>query len=351
MALLVFASNVAVRSRLLRRLSARRRHVVGVESEAEAEKQWMRMCFSAIVVAPLSCEDDAVYRRLRAAFGRYRPFVLAVLPGASAVEVRATLAGGADDVITSDDEGELEARLAVLEARGAECVPSSLLHALAAGVAHEIRNPLNGACLHVEVAQRALTARAPDDTQSALSAVRRDLARIEHLVDEFVAYAEARSSLVRADLVATTRRALERTAIERSPANLHVVLPTTPLYTVHDVERLSTAIYHLIRNGLDAAGAEGEVTATLRAATRDVQILVEDTGPGPRAGIDVFAPFAKTERFGFGLGLGLPTAQRIALQHGGYLSLSRHSGRTAASLVLPIAGCERTIAAAPATTG
>jgi signal transduction histidine kinase len=339
MTLLIYAADSDVRSRLMRRLSRRSRRLVGVGTEPDAARQWMRTYFSAILVArgrgeAGSGSDVTLCRRLRAAFGRHRPPVLFVLPGADADEVRAGLAAGADDVATSDDSDALEARLAVIEAQARETVPLSLLSALASGVAHEVRNPLNGACLHVEVAERASSAGEREEVRSALSAVLRDLARIENLADAFVSYAEARSSFACIDVVATTRRALARVALESSSARVHAALPPGPVYALHDVERLSIAICQLLRNALNAAGPGGEVIASLRAERKDVQILVEDTGPGPRPGLDVFAPFATTEPPH--LGLGLPTAQRIAVEHGGYLSLSRQDGKTAAALVLPI---------------
>jgi signal transduction histidine kinase len=345
---LLVASDPPIRSRLRRRLARTGREVVLAASEAEAERAWMQTYFSVIVLAPAasaarsapgtpaSCEAEPLFLRVRSAFGRHRPSVLAVLPEATAEEIRAALAGGADDVLTSDDERELETRLAVLEARGREGVPAALLAALASGLAHEIRNPLNGACLHVEVAARAQSSGDPAALRGILASVHRDLTRIGRLADAFVAYAQTRSSFVRADVVATTQRAISRAALEPSSARLHAALPRGPVYAVHDVDRLAAAIGHLVRNGLAAAGVGGDVTATLRADAerRNVQILIEDTGGGPAPGMDVFAPFATTAPSSFGLGL--PTAQRIALEHGGYLSLNRQGERTLAALVLPL---------------
>jgi signal transduction histidine kinase len=336
--LLVYASDPAVRSQLRRRLARSGREIAVVASEAEAESAWMRACFAAIVVSPGTSKrwEETFFHRVRAAFGRHRPPLLAVLPRAMPDEVHAALAAGADDVLTSDDERELETRLAVFEARAEERLPGGLLAALASGLAHEIRNPLNGACLHVEMAARAQASGDPAEVRGILASVLRDLTRIDRLADAFVTYAQSRSSFVRADVVATTQRAVSRAALESSSARLHAVLPRGPLFALHDVDRLVAAIGHLIRNGLAAAGAGGDVTTTLRvdAERRNVQILVEDTGRSPAPGMDVFAPFATTTPTSFGLGL--PTAQRIAAEHGGYLSLSRQSAGTAAALVFPL---------------
>jgi nitrogen-specific signal transduction histidine kinase len=72
----------------------------------------------------------------------------------------------------------------------------------------------------------------------------------------------------------------------------------------------------------------------VRRLEKAVELEVQDTGPGVPEGVDPFVPFFTTKDRG--TGLGLPTAHRIVVEHGGTLSVSRRDARTAFVAQIPL---------------
>lgn len=308
-----------------------------VETAREAERELTRRAFSAVLVALGGARPDGAYPRMSLARVEPRPRVIALLEGASRDEVRAALDAGVDDVVATEEDAELDARLAVLESRAAASAERASIGAVASGVAHHIRNPLNGAALHLEIARRAIATSDTAAMERALGSVKRDLDRIGRLATALLTCAEARApSRRRADVLVAVRRAIDRTRQELGDPSidLRVSAPPEPLLADFDPERIETAVASLLRNAAEAAGAGGQVSAGAHESDGQVWITVENTGCAPPAEVDVFAPFATTKAAR--LGLGLPGALRIAIDHGGRVHLARQGDRTMAALVFPV---------------
>jgi signal transduction histidine kinase len=214
---------------------------------------------------------------------------------------------------------------------------------LAAGLAHEIRNPLNGAQLHVTYLSRSLKkSGAHPELIETVAVVADEITRLGGLVSEFLAFARPKPLLVKAVTVQTL---LERTAqMASAQATQHDVtlaldVPPSPLTLVADGAKLEQVLLNLAQNAIEALandGRAGRVTVRARRQPQTVTIEVEDDGPGIPPGTPIFDAFFSTKAQGTGLGLSI--SHRIVTDHGGSLDVDSRSGCTIFRLVLPIDG-------------
>ncbi len=230
-----------------------------------------------------------------------------------------------------------ETRATERRARVAEQL--AMVGELTAGLAHEIRNPLNSALLELQVLGRRLTRGADAKGIASVDAIRGELERLERLLAEFLWFARPKTLADAApgDLnapVATVARLVEADATQR---NITVV--TDLAHDLGDVvfveDRVRQVVLNLVRNALEAVARDGTVVLRTRRAGPWAELQVEDDGPGiegdPKR---VFLPFHTTKPTGTGLGLTI--AQRIASDHGGELTVESEPGRTVFTLRLPL---------------
>ena len=240
------------------------------------------------------------------------------------------------------ETARLRHSLADLRATRAQLVAEEKLAAvgrLAAGIAHEIRNPVAMIASSLELAAQEST---PAGTRAEMSSIaREEAARLTTLTNDFLAYARGRPPQRRdtaladvaqyvASLVAA--RAAETGAAVRTDAR-------PGLRASVDELLLQQAMLNLATNALDATPAGGVVTIGAAPAADgrgDVELFVENTGDPvpPEAVGTLFEPFFTTKPQG--TGLGLPIARRIAQAHGGELVLARNEpGRVRFAIRLP----------------
>jgi signal transduction histidine kinase len=212
---------------------------------------------------------------------------------------------------------------------------------LAAGLAHEIRNPLNGAQLHVTFLDRALAGSgAAPEAREAVIVIRDEIKRLSALVTEFLDF--ARPSPV--DRRPTSLRVLcERAMSLLGPearaarAELRCDLPSTDPVVDLDPARMEQVLLNLGRNAIEALAPAGVGTVTLRVRRqpRHVLIEVEDDGPGlPHPAAPIFDPFYSTKPSGTGLGLAI--VHRIVTDHGGTVDVRSIPGSTTFRITMPI---------------
>ena len=214
----------------------------------------------------------------------------------------------------------------------------------AAGVAHEIRNPLAGIGAGVEYLARHFGSDAPEqqDVQFVLGEVQ----RLNHIVSDLLDYTQPRpldlQPLRVEELVHRVRSALAPLARERE-VRLEPGGPTDAIVEV-DGARLEQVLLNLVRNAIEASPPCGSVSLTWerRHANHPFRFVVEDDGPGlsEEAIRRAFEPFFTTK--GNGTGLGLYLSHAIVEQHHGRLVLGNCPGRGASIAVeLPESEPER----------
>jgi signal transduction histidine kinase len=209
---------------------------------------------------------------------------------------------------------------------------------LAAGVAHEIRNPLTGVKLLLQAAARPETPTAL--TPERLNLLLREVARIERAVQGLMDFARTPPPVRRShDLrdVASATAEVARGRAEAKPVALRVESPTKPVPVSVDHDQMLSLLTNLVFNAIDATPPGGEVVVRVESASDGGAVVaVADTGPGvaPEVMDRLFTPFVTTKPTGTGLGLTL--ARRIAKEHGGTLTAAnRTAGGASFTLTLP----------------
>jgi two-component system sensor histidine kinase HydH len=194
---------------------------------------------------------------------------------------------------------------------------------MTAGLSHEIRNPLNAASLQLVVLERRVHKLAQSDQTpllEPLKLVRDEIARLEHLLQDFLQFARPRELsshplLVEPLLVAVSN--LLAGEAERRGVRLERELPIELPRIQGEDERLRQVLMNLALNALEATPRGGRVRLLAQARAEDVWIAVDDSGPGiePEVRHRIFEPFFSTKANGSGLGL--PIVHAIVTQHGG----------------------------------
>jgi PAS domain S-box-containing protein len=211
---------------------------------------------------------------------------------------------------------------------------------LAAGLAHEVRNPLNSAALQLTLLERRLDrGDEPGTVLPIAQIIKSEIDRLDRLVREFLAFAQPRPLEPRpVDLVDLFAAVTELIAPEAESVHVSIgvdVAAGTPA-ALGEAERLRQVLLNLTRNAIEAmSGKGGQLRLAARRAGREVEIAVEDDGPGFGEELPVFDAFFTTKTHGTGLGLAI--VHRIVADHGGTIRVESHPGRTCFTLALPAA--------------
>jgi two-component system, NtrC family, sensor kinase len=208
----------------------------------------------------------------------------------------------------------------------------------AAGAGHEINNPL---AVISGQAQYLLGHEVDPGRQTSLQKIIGQAQRINELLNQLMQFARpSRPHRQLIDLTALVRNTVSGLAdlAQDRRVRLSCAEPMEPLNVFLDPKQMHMALAGLLRNGIEAAPPEGWVTARIMVNPHTLDICVEDSGPGPTAAQrpHIFDPFYSGRQAGRGRGLGLPTAWRLAREHGGDVFLDEQAnGPTRFVLRLP----------------
>ncbi len=216
---------------------------------------------------------------------------------------------------------------------------------LAAGVAHEIRNPLTAIKAWLYLQQKHLTRGTPEYADAEV--IGGEINRLERIVRDFLQFARPSAPQFAAVSAAQTLREVQtlmQPELEKSGVNL-VIADVVDAKIQIDSQQIKQVLINLIQNAADSIGKNGMVTLRARRSEkrinerqREVVILeVSDTGRGipPEVEKRLFDPFFTTKDSGTGLGLSI--AARIVEKHQGAIQYQTQAGNgTTFGIILPL---------------
>ncbi len=229
--------------------------------------------------------------------------------------------------------------------RTEEQIESERLNAftmLAAGVAHELGNPLNSLTIHLQLLERRLKKMGTkgDAMREHLDVATGEIRRLDTIIEQFLsAIRPTQPQLQRTQIQELLDESLRFLKPETDRAKVTVKLdlrtdmPAMPL----DANQIKQAFYNLIRNACQAMPDGGTLTVSGTFTDFEVRISFADTGKGISADQmgKLFQPFATTRSTGTGLGLLI--VRRIIREHGGEIDIESREGKgTRVSLWLPL---------------
>jgi signal transduction histidine kinase len=215
---------------------------------------------------------------------------------------------------------------------------------MAAGLAHEIRNPLGS--IKASAQYLAETSAQPQDRSEFLEIIVDEVDRLNRVVSSFLDYARPGHTDPQPICVnSAVQLTLQFLQPECDSANvaLHVTMdPELPRARI-DIERLRQVLINLVQNAVQAMTSGGDLYVETRVqdrfrigadARRWVQISVRDTGPGIAPGLlaNLFVPFVTTKQQGTGLGLAI--SQRIVSEAGGRIDVRSREGHGTTFIVM-----------------
>jgi signal transduction histidine kinase len=242
---------------------------------------------------------------------------------------------------------EMAGKLRANRERGRELVRREKLSALgrlAAGVAHDVRNPLHSIGLTLQHLQE--TSRPDEDAQASefdrsVDIIRGEIRRLDQLVGNFLSFAKSerreRERIDLGDLLRETERLVQKEAERRNVVLELDVDGTTPPVSA-DAESLRSSILNLVLNSFEAMPDGGRLRLELSRQGDSAVVEITDTGQGiPEEHQEHVFDFAYTTREG-GTGLGLAMVHHCVVEeHGGQVSLDSKPGQgTRVRMALPV---------------
>lgn len=237
-------------------------------------------------------------------------------------------------------ESMVEARTKALQAAQVQLLRADKLAALgtlAAGVAHEVNNPLQPLLTNLELAIEDLDWQRPVDRE-LLELAKNDVQRIQRIVSQLLDFARpAQSGFVAIDVNQVVRDVLALTNKQLEHARVKVAMTCeTNRHLLGNVDQLRQVILNLIVNARDAMPSGGRLDISLYDQDEWVVIRVQDNGAGipPEDRDRIFDPFFTTKPSGTGLGLSI--SHSIVAGHGGRIEVESEVEKYAAfTIYLP----------------
>ncbi|MDM8522918.1 ATP-binding protein [Desulfococcaceae bacterium HSG8] len=232
------------------------------------------------------------------------------------------------------NQGRYMDRMKTMERQMQQIERLSAMGRLAAGVAHEIRNPLNAISMAIQRLQR-------DVPHQLTGVIRDEIRRLNQIIEEFLSISRSRNPELRCnDLVLILKQIILLVAEEAQSESIRMITrwPDFPCIVAMDADKMKQAFLNVIKNAMESVPDGGNISLFMKSGgKKQVIIGISDTGMGISAeNINhIFDPDYTTKEKG--LGLGLPLAWEIIQGHGGEIRVASQPGQgTTFEILLPL---------------
>jgi signal transduction histidine kinase len=219
----------------------------------------------------------------------------------------------------------------------------SALGQLAAGVAHEIRNPLNAISMAAQRLKRDFTPLdngKAEDYQNLSGVIKDEIKRLDGIIEEFLSFSKSRRlALSNFSLTEVLQKIVNLIREEASARGITIETKwrLSPVIIPMDINKLQQAFLNLIKNAMESILADGNIIITVDKEGKNyIVVSISDTGCGmtPEEIERIFSPEYTTKEKG--VGLGVPLASEIIRGHGGDIRVISLKGEgTTFEVVLP----------------
>ncbi len=219
----------------------------------------------------------------------------------------------------------------------------ALMGKMAAGIAHEVRNPLASISGSIQVLKDDYKEKGTGER--LLNIISREVSKLDSLMTDFLAFTKPiqviQTRLDISDVIKETVDLVKRNR-QFSPAITWKLEIDPDLFLKISAGELSQILWNLLLNALQAVPSDGEICLTARKRQTDdhrdwIEIKVRDNGPGisEEDRKKIFEPFFTTKDRGTGLGLSI--VQKLVSDHGGHINLESFLGKgTEFTIFLPV---------------
>ncbi len=286
-------------------------HLLDVPSEDEHEqREWMRM----------------VTREIEVHYPAHRYIHFYAMPfNQSDVDVKSVL------IILRDVSNERKQEASVIESERINAIKN-----LAAGLAHEIGNPLNALNIHLQLLSRELCEVKDEAVRKSLQELtdvaRSEIARLDAINTQFLGAIRPSKPVMTPELltgVLEETLKILKTEFKNRSIHVSVDVPETIPAVRLDRQQIKQVFFNLIKNALEAMSDGGSLRIVFNVGDAFVDISFIDSGVGiPQEDLgSIFEPYHSTKKKGSGLGLMI--VQRIVEDHGGEIEVASKLGQGA----------------------
>ncbi len=220
----------------------------------------------------------------------------------------------------------------------------SRLGQLSAGLAHEIRNPLNLINLsidHLKTRAAGLDENTRDEFVGTMETIKAELYRLNRLTEQFLSHGKTtieHREIIRVNTLLEQLTGLIRSKADSQGIRIDLGLPDERVEVSGEAEQLKTAFLNIVLNAIDAMPYGGVLGIGLTSGRDECRLAFRDSGSGIPDDIrdKIFEPFFTTKETGIGLGLAI--SKDVIAQHSGTISVDSTQGRgTEFVITLPLA--------------